>query len=78
MMKPLLKLIRGLSSTAICQHKKALLPFSRVTERVCIFQITLSSSIQTLTVGLGITPSQPHQKDKGRGLLPPVGNYTLP
>ena len=48
---------------------------------------TFSSLIQTMeerinafpTVGIGITPILRHNKKlRARGLLPPVGNFTLP
>src|SRR5699024_8081331 len=38
--------------------------------------LTLFSSIQTLTVGIGISPIQP--ACAGSRTLPPVGNHTLP
>ena len=48
--------------------------------------IKVSSLIRTVTVGYGIAPYQPFASfntsrfkiPEGRGLLPPVGNCTLP
>lgn len=38
--------------------------------------ITVSSTIQTITVGIGITPIQSHKKELRT--IPPIGNFTLP